>query len=778
MQIVGKRVPRLDGEARVTGRTEYTVNIEKPGMLYGRVLRSVYPHARIVRIDTKEAERVNGVVAVLTGEELTRWDINLYFGSLVKDQPILAIDKVRYVGDPVVAVAAVSEEAAEAALELIEVEYEELPAVFSPAEALAEGAPLLHESRGGKQQELVADARGVNLLEGSNVVGQFKLRKGDVEKGFEQADYVFEDEFTTPAATHAHLEPHVALAEVDGDGNIDIWTATQTPSSVRDELAYLFKKPLSQVRVRVAELGGGYGGKCYARIEPIAVALAMKTRKPVKMVLSREEVFLSLTKHAAIIRVKTGVMRDGTIVARQITSYWDTGAYADVGPRVMRNGSYPGAGPYRIPNVRVDAYCVYTNKIPAGAYRGYGVTQAGWAVESHMDMIAERLQLDPLAFRLHNGLQEGDSFHTGQKVEHLPVHQLISKAAEAIGWEPGNNAWRTEDGKLRGRGIACSVKGTMTPSASTAIVKMDEDGSVSVLTSTVEMGQGSSTALAQIAAESLAVPIERVRVVHPDTAVTPYDRATSSSRSTFMMGNAVLDAAREVKEQLLSAASDLLEVDTADLALADGHVYVQGSPDRRLSYEDVMRQKYGMKVGTIVGRGTCITEGGLDPETGQGVATVFWEAGATGVEVEVDPETGHVSIVHLAAVCDVGTAINPLACEGQVEGTVANAIGHALYEDIIYQNGQPINPNFLDYPLPTFVEMPQRMETILLELPHPKGPYGAHGVGETLMPSVSPAIANAIAAATGVRVQSLPIRPEKIVAGLRDRENVAAASEA
>ena len=770
MQIVGKRIPRLDGKARVTGTTTYTINIEKPGMLYGRILRSVYPHARIIGIDTSRAEQLPGVVAVLTGKELASWDINPYFGSLVKDQPVLAMDKVRYVGDPVAAVAAVSEEVAEAALELIEVEYEELPAVFSPEEALEDGAPLLHGAKTGGNQELVADAKGVQFVEGSNIVSQFKLRKGDVEQGFAQADYVFEDEFTTPAATHAHLEPHVALAEIDANGAIDIWSATQTPTSVRTELAHIFKLPLSQVRVRVADLGGGYGGKCYARIEPIAVALAMKAGRPVKIVLPREEVFLTLTKHAARIRVKTGVMRDGTIVSRQITSYWDTGAYADVGPRVMRNGSYPGAGPYRIPNVRVDAYCVYTNKIPAGAYRGYGVTQAGWAMESHMDMIARRLNMDPLAFRLKNCLHEGDSFHTGQTVEHLPIEELLQKAADAIGWDPSRNAWVTKDGKLRGRGIACSVKGTMTPSASTAIIKMNEDGSASVLTSTVEIGQGSNTALAQIAAEALALPIEKVRVIHPDTAVTPYDRATSSSRSTFMMGNAIVNAAEEVKAQLLEAAAELLEVSAEDLTLFEGHVQVKGSPDRSLSYEDVIRRKYGMKVGSIVGRGNYVTEGGLDPETGQGVATVFWEAGATASEVEVDPETGSVKVIHLAAVCDVGSAINPMACEGQIEGTVANALGHTFFENILYESGQPINPNFLDYPLPTVAEMPEKMEAILLELPHPNGPFGAHGVGETMMPSVAPSIANAIEAATGVRIQDLPITPQKLLAELlKDR---------
>ena len=775
-QVVGTSVPRVDGRDKVTGHTEYTVNLEMPGMLYGKILRSVVPHAKITRLDVTEAEKLPGVVAVLTGADLQKLGIKPLYGSLIKDQPIVALDRVRYVGDSVAAVAAVSEEIAEQALELIEVEYEELPAVFDPLEALEEGAPLLHETEDNNTAELLGDSKSINIMKGSNLVGKFKLRKGDVDQGFAESDFVFEDEFTTPAVTHAHLEPHVALAYFNADGSLEVWSATQTPSNVRNELANLFRLPLSQVRVRVPALGGGYGGKCYAHIEPVTCALARKARRPVKITLSREEVFMTLTKHAARIRVKTGVKRDGTIVARQIVAYYDTGAYADVGPRVARNGAYPGAGPYRIPHVKVDAHCVYTNKTPAGAYRGYGVAQVSWAVESHTDMVAERLGMDPLQFRLLNGIREGDPFHTGEPAEGMPVNDLLQQAAEEIQWQEGFRAIRTPDGKLRGKGIACSVKGTGTPSVSTAILKMDEDGSVEVLVSTVEIGQGSSTVLAQIAADSIGVPMEKVRVVNPDTAITPYDRSTSSSRSTFMMGNAIIMAAQEIRHQLFEAASDLLEVSAEDLELADGIVSVKGSPDRKLSIEDIIRRKYGMKVGSIVGRGTYKTEGGLDPETGQGRASAFWETGVSAAEVEVDPRTGEVKILKFVSVADVGKVINPMLCEGQVEGTILTGIGHAFYENIIYEYGQPINPNFLDYGLPSLCETPQQMKVILAEHLHPKGPYGAHGVGETVMPSIAPCIANAIYNAVGVRIHDLPITPEKVLRNLVEKNAAVQAS--
>lgn len=768
-QVVGTSVLRTDGLEKVTGTTKYAANLERTGMLHAKILRSIVPHAKITRLDVSQAERLPGVVAVLTSADFASLNVNPYFGSLIKDQPIVAIDRVRYVGDPVAAVAAISEEIAEQALELIEVEYEELPAVFDPLEALQDGAPLLHEPDQGSQAELLGDSKSINIVQGSNLVGKFTLRKGDVEQGFAEADYVYEDEFTSPAATHAHLEPHVTLAEFHSDGSLEVWSATQTPSSVRVELAHIFNLPLSQVRVRVPSLGGGYGGKCYAQIEPITCALARKAGRPVKLALSREETFMTLTKHAARIRVKTGVKKDGTITARKIEAYYDTGAYADVGPRVARNGAYPGAGPYYIPHVQVDSHCVYTNKTPAGAYRGYGVAQISWAVESHTDMIAERLGMDPLQFRLLNGVEEGVPFHTGEPVEGMPVKELLQRAAKEIGWDEGYRAIEVAPGKVRGKGIASTVKGTGTPSVSTAIVKMDEDGSVEVLVSTVEIGQGSSTVLAQIAADSLGVPFERVRVLNPDTAVTPYDRSTSSSRSTFMMGNAIMLAAKEIRTQLFEAASEILEVSPDDLDLVDGVVAVKGSPDLRLTIEDVLRRKYGMKVGTVVGRGTYKTEGGLDPENGQGRASAFWETGVSAAEVEVDVQTGAVTIVNFVSVADVGKVINPVLCEGQVEGTILTGIGHALYENIIYEHGQPINPNFLDYGLPTFSEMPVNLKTVLAEHHHPNGPYGAHGVGETAMPSVAPAIANAIYNAIGVRVHDLPMTPEKVLRGLFER---------
>lgn len=750
---IGQSVPRIDGRDKVRGSSAYAANLELPGMAVAGVLRSPVPHARVLSVDASAARRMRGVYAVLTGADILSAGFEPCYGSLVRDQPILAFDRVRYIGDPVAAVAAADLDTAEEALDSIQVEYEELPAVFTLDEALAAGAPLLHDRI-------------------SNVLSHFKIRRGDVARGFADADLVFEDEFYSPPSQHCHLEPYACLALVAPDGSIDCWSSTQTPSSVRATLAETFRLPLSKVRVRVPPVGGGYGAKCYAKIEPLTVALARAAGRPVRLVLTREECFLTLTRHAARARIRTGVRRDGAIVAREITVHYDAGAYADVSPRVSKNGCYPGVGPYRVPHLKLDSFAVYTNKVPAGAYRGYGVGQLAWGIERQMDRIAAELGIDPLEMRLRNALREGDPSHTGQRVEGMPVVELLQRVAAEIGWADRARRRAAADAESSGRlrrgfGIACSIKGTGTPSVSNAVVRLDHDGSATLLTSTVEIGQGAETALVQIAAEALGLPLDRVRAVQPDTAVTPYDRSTSSSRSVFMMGNAILAAAAEIKEQVFAVAADALEVAPADLELADGRVFVKGSPNRGLDLSEVFQRRFGSGGGSFVGRGAYHADGGLDPETGQGRATAFWQSSAAACEVEVDVETGQVRVVRYVNAANAGRVINPAACEGQIEGAVLAGIGQTLYEQTLFENGQPVNPNLLDYGLPSICETPPQLQSVLAEHPHPHGPFGAVGVGESALPAVSACIANAVFDAVGVAVHELPLTPERVLAGMR-----------
>jgi CO/xanthine dehydrogenase Mo-binding subunit len=750
----------LDARERVTGRIGYTIDLELPGMLHAKLLRSVSPHARIVSIDVSKARGLPGVVAVLTGQDLVdRGDLFPFYGPVFRDQGVLAIDRVRFVGDPVAAVAAVDLDTAQEALSLIEVEYEELPAVFTIDEALAEDAPEIHPGPpriGPTFPDVIINPQG------GNVCNHFKLRKGDVEAGFAEADHVFEDVFTSPAVQHVPLETHACVAQVE-HGQITVWAGAQIPFIVRSQLAEIFRVPASRVRVIVPTLGGGYGGKCYPKIEPIAAVLAAAAKRPVKLHLTREEEFVTITKHAVRIRMRTGVKADGTIVARQSTCHFNTGAYADIGPRLIKNGGYGTGGPHAIPNVHVDSYAVYTNLPPAGAFRGYGISQAAWAYETQMDMIAERLGLDPYEFRMKNLLNDGDTVMTGEPMEDSHFHELLDDVSKKVGWEfKGWDAEPERQGsKVRATGLSCIIKGTVTPSTSTASARLNDDGSLDVLTSSVEMGQGLKTALAILAAERLSLPVRWVAVSEPDTAVTPYDQQTSSSRSSFSMGTAVGMAVDEIREELVRYAADMLEVAAEDLELVDGTVRVAGAPDRSLTYGQVVQRS---RTGNLLGSGTFKTKGGLDPETGLGIGSVHWHQAAGAAEVEVDLETGRVELLKYHAGVYAGRVINPVQAELQTEGNVAFGVGQALFEEMIYDHGQLQNGNLGDYMIASIKDMPDRLAVTVLE--HPQ-PTEIHGIGETSLPPVMPAIGNAVYRATGVRVTDLPITPEKVLRGLR-----------
>jgi carbon-monoxide dehydrogenase large subunit len=747
--IVGEPVARLDAVEKVTGTAKYIADLRLPGMLHARVLRSPYPHARIVSIDVSAAERLPGVMAVVTGEEL-----DFLGGEAVKDMPFLARGKVRFVGEPVAAVAAVSEEVADEAIRLIRVEYEELPAVFDPVEAAGDGAPIIHEDMASYQRIGV-----VQPIPGTNIISYSEERQGDVERGFADSDYVFTDTFRIHTVQHVAIEPHGSIALWSSDGRLTVWTSNDGPHRLRKDLADAMRMPMTRIRVIVPYLGGGFGSKGGLKAEPVAIALARKVPgRPVRVVYSREEVFTSsLVRHAAVITVKTGVKADGTLVAREVVGYWDTGAYAEKGPTVVKQAMAAAAGPYRIPHIRLVGYCVYTNKPIAGAYRGYGSPQVTWAYESQMDMIARRLEMDPLEFRLKNIVREGDRLPTGQPAHSVGVEECLRRVAAELKWGE-----KTAPG--RGKGIACTCKNTKTPSGSAAYVTLNQDGTVNVITSAVEIGQGASTIMAQIAAHELGIPLQKVSVSAPDTDSTPYDASTTSSRTTFHVGNAVRAAAQDVKEQLVAMAAVLLKVRPEDLEVCDGKVRVRDAPDRALSYQDVLKQCFGAG-GSVLGRGFYYPPA----QEGSGMwsaPSVFWMYGAQGVEVEVDRDTGQVRVLKLVAAHDVGRAINPATCSGQIEGGAVHGVGVSLFEELVVRDGRVMNPNLHDYKVPTAMDVPE-LVPIIVEAPHEHGPYGAKGVGEPVISPTAPAIANAVEDAVGVRIQELPLTPERVLRALQ-----------
>ncbi len=767
---IGKSARRLDYESKISGRAMYLADMHMAGMCHGKILRSPLPHARIKGIDISKALKVPGVVTIITRDDILHdQGIEPYYGPVFKDQTIVAVDKVRHVGDPVAAVAAATVDAAEEALRLIEVDYEELPAVLDVHEALKSRAVLVHDSIRLPTSGF-ADLAEIKPVQGTNVCTHFKLNRGDVEKGFAEADRIFEDTFTLPATQHSFLETHACIALAEA-GRITVWATTQNPFVVRTQLANIFKVPVSKVRVIVPYLGGGYGGKVYPKVEPITVALAQKARRPIRVVLSREEVFYTITKHAAVIRMKTGVKNDGTLIARECEIHLDTGAYAEIGPRVAKKSGYTAAGPYRIPNLKIDSYSVYTNKPPAGAFRGFGVSQSAWAVESQMDIMAAALKLDPLELRLKNGYVDGDRFVTEETLRSVGLKDCLDGVAKSIGWEDkrlkSSKVQKLNDGSLkRGKGLACMIKATITPSISCAAIKLNEDSSLSIYCGTVEMGQGSETVLAQIAGEELGIPLRQIQVLGVDTDVVPYDLTTSSSRSTFHMGKAVQFAARDILRQLKEIVVEEYGVPADQVSFANGKVRL---PEGSLDYAEIMFKRFGMQGGTLIGEGELKTS--VKDEFGEKSTSAFWFLSAGAAEVEVDVETGKFKLLKYATAVDVGKALNPLGCRQQLTGAAITGIGQAVFEEIAYDNGQLINPNLIDYVLPSLADMPASIDPIAIEIPDRNGPFGAKGIGESALIPVAPAIANAIFDAIGVRIKDLPIKAEKIYLALEDLKN-------
>ncbi len=742
---VGRSIPRVEGLAKVTGRAEYVHNLRLPGMLYGKICRSTVAHARIRGIDVDAARALPGVYAVYTAEDIRRLIPEPYYGPAFHDQPILAIGKVHHVGEPVALVLAADPHVAEAAVQLIVADYEELPAVFDEVEAMTSRA-VVHEVL--KPAGTFPDLKHLKDKRNTNIALDFHLRRGDAQKAFAEADHVFEHTFRTQQVLHLPLEPFVTV--VDPTPNqLVIHTASQSPSFVRIEIARLLGWPENKVRVKVPYLGGGFGAKLYIKLEALTAAAALLAGRPVKIMLTMEEQFYTLTKHATTLRIKSGVMKDGKITARECEVWWNGGAYADIGPRITQKSGFTAPGPYDIDHVSIDSYSLYTHLPPAGALRGFGIPQLVWAYESHTDMIAKALNMDPLAIRRRNILREGRPQATGTLMRDAGIEPVLERLAQRMSWE---QAFDKGSGTIRrGRGIAIGFKASISPTTSMAIVNVSADGSCIVYCSTVDMGQGSDTAMAQFAAEALGIPVESVTVVHPDTDVTPYDMATLGSRSTYHMGHAVKNAAEDARDKLMQLAQEVgLSAETTPIP-------------------DIFRKKYGMQAGNIVGIGSFIPPY-TPPEPGTGLttdATPFWMIGATGAEVEVDTETGEFKVTRLVNLVDVGCPVNPAIVETQISGATIMQLGFTLFERMDFDAGQVTNASLADYKIPGIRDVPPVMENEAVAMVQKSGPFGAKGVGESGTFGVSPAIASAIDDAVGVRLTSLPLTAEAVYRGLR-----------
>jgi len=743
---VGRSYGRLEGRAKVSGKADYIYNLRLPSMLHAKVHRSQIAHGWIKSIDIEEATALPGVQMVVTGEHVKTVLPEPYYGPAFHDQPILALDKVRHFGEPVAAVLASDPHVAERAARLIVVDYDELPAVYDEVEALTSEA-IVHEEL--KPAGTFADLKHLSGRRDTNVALDFHLRLGDANKAFLEAAHVFEHTFRTQQTMHTPFEPMVAIADVTHD-RATIHSSTQSPSFVRYELSRLLGWPESDVRVRTGHLGGGFGAKVYVKVEALALALSMLAHKPVRVAQTMEEQFYTITKHPSTFRIRSAVDVEGRIMGRKCEVWWNGGAYADIGPRVTQKSGFTAAGPYDIENIDIDSFALYTNRPPAGALRGFGIPQLVWAYESHTDIIARELGIDPIDFRKRNILRNGRPQAVGTIIEDGEFEQVLDETARRLSWSRPID--RGEGTKRRGRGVAIGFKASISPTTSSAIVSVNADGSVIVYCSTVDMGQGSDTAMAQIASEVLDIPLEMIRVINPDTDVTPYDMSTLGSRSTYHMGHAVRLAAADAKEKLVVMAE---EVDMPEGSNAP--------------LPELFIKKFGMRAGTIVGTANYKPDyAPTDPETGlSSKATPFWMIGATGAEVEVDTETGQLTILKMVNVCDVGKPINPGVVETQISGAAVMQLGFTTTERMIIEDGQITNPSLADYKVPGIFDMPVQMENGAIEAEQHSGPFGAKGAGESGTFGVSPAVANAIEDAVGVRITEMPITAEAIFRALR-----------
>ncbi|MET0502588.1 MAG: xanthine dehydrogenase family protein molybdopterin-binding subunit [Candidatus Binatia bacterium] len=736
-KVISAPVPRVEGVEKVSGRTLYAADIDCAGSLWGKILRSPYPHARILRVDASRARKLPGVKAVISGEDAK----GLYIGKQIRDLPVLCQDVVRFVGDRVAAVAAETYDAAEEAIGLIDVEYEELPAVFDPLEAMQAGAPLLHEdvsAYGGAPKDTLA-------LDVRNGLTRLAWRKGDVDQGFREADLALEHTFRIPARHQGYIEPHASILAIEAGGRIQVWTSVKNPFGVRSQLAQAIGVPEESIRVNVVNVGGEFGGKGDGIDLPIAYLLALRSGRPVKLVMTyAEELTAGNPAHPTIITIRSGVMRDGRIVARSLRALHASGAYGALKARAsLASGHYVGA-PYRVENCEFEFLQIYTNTVPGGYYRSPGAVAVVFAIESHTDLVAKELGIDPAEFRFRNLIGDGEEDAVGQCLRDVRFREVFEAALDAAGWKnpkPGRNV---------GRGIALTAR-HISGGDTGVVLTLADDGTLTVLSPTIDQGSGTHTILLQLVAEELCVPIEQIRVVVGDTDATPKDSGVRASRITYVAGHAVLQACKTLRRQLLEQAARILECAPSDVEFGDGRFWMRDEGGEQVSLKRVLAPLDGCLSVTIY-------EDYPNPDD----VSYFC---AQVAEVEVDPETGAVRVRRIVSAHDVGTILNPLGHQGQIDGSTVMGFGQGIMEELVIENGRVTNNNLGDYKLPTAKDIPE-LTTVLLESPGGVGPLNAKPIGEFANNCPPAAIANAVADAVGTRLFELPITAEKIYEAL------------
>lgn len=769
-ELIGENIGRLDVIEKVTGSAVYADDIQfGKGLLHARIKRSPHAHARILSIDTRRASELPGVKVVLTGEDFPN-----HIGLYLKDKFIFARERVRFVGEPVAGVAAISEEIAEKALKLIDVEYELLEPVFDAEFGASPEAPLIHPD--------LENYEAPNFIfpqPGTNIANHFKIRKGDTDSAWEQCAVIVERKFRIPHVQHVPIEPHVAVAQVSMEGKVTVWASSQSPFAQRTIFAKALDMSESDIRVIAPYVGGGFGCKAAVTMEALPVALATKSNgRPVKLRLTREEEFYTnFVRQGLIINLKVGCDEEGRLVAMENIMYWDGGASTEYGVNITRAGGYSCTGPYDIPNVKTDSLCVYTNHPIGGAYRGFGMSELHTAVDQCMDELAEEIGMDKVAFHKLNCIREGDKLVTGMTMHANGLLECIEKVAEALNW--GESVSASSPNRRRGRGIALAWKApAMPPNAgSSARLQLNEDGTATLGIGGQELGQGSFTVAAQIAAASLGVPFEWVKIAGPlDTQYSPYEWQTVASRITWSMGNAIMRAAGDARRQILEVVAGAWDEEIDDLDIVKG-VVVSYKSENETPLRDLVI--YGLpnedfsewSGGPIVGRGsfmpTYVT--GLDPQTGQGDrAVVHYTVGAQGLDLEVDMDTGKIEIIQAVSAYDVGKAINPQLVEAQLEGGIVQGMSSAIFEKMQLEQGVMQNPSFVDYRIATAADIPREISNIIVEVPQDDGPWGARGIGEHPMIPTIAAVGNAVYDAVGIRLEGPPYSAERIYLAMVD----------
>ncbi|MET3366129.1 MULTISPECIES: xanthine dehydrogenase family protein molybdopterin-binding subunit [Bradyrhizobium] len=741
---------RSDLIEKVTGRAEYVTDLTVPGMLHGFVVRSPAVHARIASIDSRVARAMDGVVDVLIGEDVASFG---NWGVVLKDRPIIATDRVRYVGEPVAVVIAETIEIAENAAELVDVEYDDLPRATTIQEALAEEAPLIHERH--ENLEDFYFKGGARPTQNSNIFHTYRNNVGDVDAAEAAAAYIHEDRFTFPAISHFAMEPHAVIADFQGD-SLTVWAGAQTPTAVQKVLSRLYGLQLAKVRVIVPFVGGGFGGKASVKIEPLVAAASWKVQRPVRVAQSMTESMLTCRRLGADITIRTALDAKGRILAKSAKLLLDGGAYSDTGSAVATKSANRIMGPYVVPNLRLEACAVYTNTVPGAAFRSIGGPQAVWAKESHMDNVAAAIGMDPSEFRLLNLASRGERIRPDLRALDMDMSELIGRVTQSFASE-------VKASNRQACGLAVAATDPANTPISNAIVRLKIDGSILVSVSSIEVGQGAHAAMARIASQTLKQPASAVTVLRTDTAVAPYDWGTGASRSTVVVGLSVENAAIDAADQILEMVADVWELPRENLSLVEGGV---STGSEVLTFHQIFHRTLGVDSGEVIGRGA------ITPRSKKGAlaeSPLFWETSAGLAEIVVDEGTGEIRVPRYASAADVGRAINRVAAEGQDEGAAIMGLGHALYEVLEFEDGQPINATPIDYSIPRISDVPPVFDTILVENGDGPGPGGAKGMGEGAILPVAPAIANALFSTYGIRITELPMTPEKVWRALQKR---------